>query len=135
MEMLNTKQYELAHAVAAGGDHVEAYMRIYGASRETAGKNAKKTLTKPEVAKLLEDLRAADKASVEMIKRELTAELLKDSRNATLPARDRLAARAQLAKIYGLEKSNVHVSTDDEFRQAIIQAAKGEPLVKPQAKQ
>ncbi len=132
MEMLNTKQYELAHAVAAGEDHVEAYMRIYGASRETAGK---KTLTKPEVAKLLEDLRAADKASVEMIKRELTAELLKDSRNATLPARDRLAARAQLAKIYGLEKSNVHVSTDDEFRQAIIQAAKGEPLVKPQAKQ
>lgn len=38
MEMLNTKQYELAHAVAAGEDHVEAYMRIYGASRETAAR-------------------------------------------------------------------------------------------------
>lgn len=135
MEMLNTKQYELAHAVAAGEDHVEAYMRIYGSSRETAGKNAKKTLTKPEVAKLLEDLRAADKASVDMIKRELTAELLKDSRNEALPARDRLAARAQLAKLYGLDQLQVNVPTDDEFRQAIIQAAKGESLVKPQAKQ
>lgn len=132
--MLNTKQYELAHAVAAGEDHVEAYMRIYGSSRETAGKNAKKTLTSPEVAKLLEDLRSADKASVDAIKRELTASLLNDSRNESLPARDRLAARAQLAKIYGLEKSNVHVSADDEFRQAIIQGAKGEPLVKTQAK-
>lgn len=132
--MLNTKQYELAHAVAAGEDHVEAYMRIYGASRETAGKNAKKTLTSPEVAKLLEDLRAADKTSVDAIKRELTASLLNDSRNEALPARDRLAARAQLAKIYGLEKSNVNLSADDEFRQAIIQAAKGEPLVKPQEK-
>lgn len=132
--MLNTKQYELAHAVAAGEDHVEAYMRIYGSSRETAGKNAKKTLTSPEVAKLLEDLRAADKTSVDAIKRELTASLLNDSRNEALPARDRLAARAQLAKIYGLEKSNVNLSADDEFRQAIIQAAKGEPLVKPQAK-
>ena len=132
--MLNTKQYELAHAVAAGEDHVEAYMRIYGASRETAGKNAKKTLTSPEVAKLLEDLRAADKTSVDAIKRELTASLLNDSRNEALPARDRLAARAQLAKIYGLERSNVNLSADDEFRQAIIQAAKGEPLVKPQAK-
>nr|DAQ19419.1 MAG TPA: terminase small subunit [Caudoviricetes sp.] len=132
--MLNTKQYELAHAVAAGEDHVEAYMRIYGSSRETAGKNAKKTLTSPEVAALLEDLRAADKASVDAIKRELTACLLNDSRNETLPTRDRLAARAQLAKIYGLEKSNVNLSADDEFRQAIIQAAKGEPLVKPQAK-
>lgn len=132
--MLNTKQYELAHAVAAGEDHVEAYMRIYGSSRETAGKNAKKTLTSPEVAKLLEDLRAADKTSVDAIKRELTASLLNDSRNEALPARDRLAARAQLAKIYGLERSNVNLSADDEFRQAIIQAAKGEPLVKPQAK-
>lgn len=132
--MLNTKQYELAHAVAAGEDHVEAYMRIYGSSRETAGKNAKKTLTSPEVAKLLEDLRSADKTSVDAIKRELTASLLNDSRNEDLPARDRLAARAQLAKIYGLEKSNVNLSADDEFRQTIIQAAKGEPLVKPQAK-
>lgn len=132
--MLNTKQYELAHAVAAGEDHVEAYMRIYGSSRETAGKNAKKTLTSPDVAKLLEDLRAADKTSVDAIKRELTASLLNDSRNKDLPARDRLAARAQLAKIYGLEKSNVNLSADDEFRQTIIQAAKGEPLVKPQAK-
>lgn len=133
--MLNAKQYELAHAVAAGEDHVEAYMRIYGSSRETAGKNAKKTLTSPEVAKLLEDLRAADKASVDMIKRELTASLLNDSRDEKLPPRDRLTARAQLAKLYGLDQLQVNVSTDDEFRMAIIQAAKGEPLVKPQAKQ
>lgn len=128
--MLSVRQYELAHAVARGEGHVEAYMRIYGVSRSHAARHAAQALRQEGVQELLHELQAADRTVTEDVRRELVAALLEDSRNERLAARDRLAARAQLARLFGLEAAQrVEVSADEGFREALLRGAQ-EPLVR-----
>lgn len=126
--ILSANQYSFCVAVAQGENHVDAYERIYESSRETAAKNAARLLKLEKIQSKLEELRSADKLTTSAIRTELIASLLDDSRNEDLPARDRIAARAQLTKLCGLDQQKIEISAESNFLAAILHAT-NEPLV------
>ncbi len=119
--MLTANELEYVHLRAEGKTPAQAYKLLHpGSSEESAKKNARRFEDKPEVQALLQEYFLVDKTEVARVRREVVARCMMESRDESIPVASRLKAREMVMKIYGLDKTQVEVSTDEAFRKFLM---------------
>lgn len=78
----------------------------------------------PEVEYWMDMFRDADMPADQM-RKELVVLYLDDSRNEHLPIQARQKAREYLMKLFGLDQQKIAITSDDDFREFLLNARNG----------